>query len=158
MLKVSLAFARPRHVPEIVRLINEESESSGALMRVTHGIVKKWIEDGLSVIALNDGKIIAHEALNVWPRSGWTELRSLVVKEGFRGQGIGYRLTRMLIDSYQKRKRRGIFVALKNRTEKGNGILRDLGFKEIDIYTVPMELFTIRSHSERKAFRLDFGK
>ena len=122
-------------------------------MRVTQTTIKKWVSEKLSVIAVSGGEIVAHEALNVWTRSGWAELRSLVVKEGFRDQGIGYRLTKMLIETYRKKNKKAVFVALKNKTEKGNGILLDLGFKEIDIYSVPMELFTIRSYSERKAFK-----
>ncbi len=154
-VEISFIFAQKKDVHKIVRLINCENKRSGAVMKVTPGGVMKWIESRHSVIGMCNGRIVAHEAMNVWPRSGWVELRSLVVSEGFRGQGIGYSLTKMLIDSYRKKKRKGVFVALKNRTEKGNGILVDLGFREIDIYSVPMELFTIRSYSERKAFRLD---
>lgn len=157
-MEISIKFANLGNLKDIVKLINEENERSGAVMKVTPIIVRKWIRNRHCAIAISEGRVIGHEALNVWPRSGWAELRSAVVEGGFRGQGIGYRLTKMLIDAYKKENANAVLVSLKNKTEKGNGILKGLGFREIDIHTVPMELFTIRSYSERKAFRMDSGK
>ncbi len=151
--------ATNKDISSIVRLVNNENKRSNAVLRISAGDVQRWIENGLSLVAVQEGRIVAHEALDIWPLSGWAELRSAVVLERFRGKGLGYAITVRLIEVYLKRKPDALFIALKNRNERGIGILKSLGFADIDIRSVPGELFTIRSPDVRKAFimRKDFG-
>ena len=153
-MKISITRSRLGNLEDIVNIISEEHWRSNAVMEVGEGTVRKWIKNKNSVVAVAGGKVVGHEALDVWPKSRWAELRSAVVLEQFRGMGIAYKMTKMLIDDFVKRNPDAIFVAIKNKTERGNGILLDMGFEEIGLNEVPGELFTIRSHSERKAFRL----
>ncbi len=157
-MEIKIRLGRNSEIGEIVRLIDREHELSGAVMKVSSDIVRKWIKLKRSVVAVYDGKIVGHEALDVWPESGWAELRSAVVLEDFRGQGIAYKMTRRLLDDFLSKNHEAIFVAIKNRTERGNKLLLEMGFKEIGLDEVPPELFTIRSNSERRAFRLKVKK
>lgn len=157
-MEIKIRLGRNSEIGEIVRLIDREHELSGAVMKVSSDIVRKWIKLKRSVVAVSDGKIVGHEALDVWPESGWAELRSAVVLEDFRGRGIAYKMTRRLLDDFLSKNHEAIFVAIKNRTERGNKLLLEMGFKEIGLDEVPPELFTIRSNSERRAFRLKVKK
>jgi N-acetylglutamate synthase-like GNAT family acetyltransferase len=157
-MEIKIRLGRNSEIGEIVRLIDREHELSGAVMKVSSDIVRKWIKLRRSVVAVSDGKIVGHEALDVWPESGWAELRSAVVLEDFRGRGIAYKMTRRLLDDFLSKNHEAIFVAIKNRTERGNKLLLEMGFKEIGLDEVPPELFTIRSNSERRAFRLKVKK
>jgi len=155
---VSIILARKGQIEDIIKLINKEHWRSNAVMQVTKRGVSRWVKDKRSVVAVTNGIVVGHQALNLWPKSKWAEFRSAVVDERFRGQGIGYKMTKKLIGDFMKGNRQATFVSIKNKTERGNGILLDLGFREISLEDVPKELFTIRSHSERRAFRLDVGK
>ncbi len=154
-MRVSIRLSRIGDLEEITSMINGEHQKSNAVMEVDDSIVKKWIKNKNSVVAVAEGKVVGHEALDIWPESGWVELRSAVVLEKFRGNGIGYKMTRMLVSRFSEKNPDTIFVAVKNRTERGNSILLSMGFEEIKLEDVPRELFKIRSHSERKAFKLE---
>lgn len=154
-MKISVRLSGMKDLEEIVTLINREHMQSKAVMKVRNENVKKWIDDRNSVVAVSEGKIVGHEALNIWPESKWAELRSAVVLKEFRGRGIAYKMTKMLVDRFAKKNPRTVFIAIKNKTEKGNGILVEMGFREIGLDEVPHELFAIRSHSERRAFMLE---
>lgn len=157
-MKISIRFARPGEVKEIVKLINEENARSEAVMKVTEEGIRKWVNNKHSLVAISEGRIIGHQALNFWPECGWMELRSAVVDKTHRGKGIGYKMTKILIDTAIRQKPEMTVIGIKNKTERGNGILLSLGFEEIKLEEVPAELFTIRSKSERKAFVAKFGK
>ncbi len=154
-MEISVRLSRIKDLEDIRDLINKEHEKSNAVMEVSKENVEKWIRNRNSVVAVAEGRIVGHEALDIWPESKWLELRSAVVLEEFRCRGIAYKMTKMLVDRFVKKNPKTIFVAIKNKTEKGNGILVEMGFHEIGLGEVPQELFTIRSHSERRAFKLE---
>ncbi len=154
-MEIKIRLGRSSDIEEIVKLINREHEISGAVMKVSSDTVKRWIRSKKSVVAVSDKKIVGHEALDLWPESGWAELRSAVVLEDFRGRGIAYKMTRRLLDDFLSKNHKAIFIAIKNRTERGNKLLLEMGFEEIGLNEVPPELFTIRSNSERRAFKLE---
>lgn len=156
-MSVSIEIAKPKHIEAIIDLVNAENRRSEALMKVNEDTVKGWVESRNSVVAVSNGKVVGHEALNIWPKCGWAELRSAVVLKEFRGQGIAYKMTKLLMDNFLKKNPNATFVGIKNKTERGNGILLDLGFKEVSLIDIPEELFTIRSYSERRAFVARFG-
>ncbi len=153
MHKVKIGKAEKSHSEDIVGLVNAESRISGAVLEVTKAEVLDWVSKGNSVIGYSD-RIIAHEAIHVWKNSGWGELRSAVVDEGFRGQGIGSEITRVLVEKYFSENPGGTIVAIKKNTERGVNLLLNLGFRETPIGDLPKELFTKRIPEGRKAYVL----
>jgi N-acetylglutamate synthase-like GNAT family acetyltransferase len=133
-----------RHLQDVVRLINKEAARSGAVLKVGDGEVSQWSKDGLSMVVLNGGKVIGHQAMYIWPESKWAEFRAAVVEPEFRGHNINFHVKQAFLDMcIEKHPQIEAFVGLKNGESRGWGIFEALGFKRIPTEQVPGELFEI---------------
>lgn len=131
-------------IPKIVRLVNDESRRSGAVLLINSSQVNGWIRNGFSLIAkAKSGEVAGHLSAYVWPGSGWIEIRSSVVKPGFRGRGISTALTRKMLRIIRNKYGKRTLVAFTNKAGIGQGILIAAGFSEADYDTLPKELFSI---------------
>ncbi len=128
----------------IVSLVNQESERSGAVLRISKDEAIKWIANGTSLVAKDVyGCIVGHISANVWPASGYIELRSFVVNPSFRKKGIGIRLVINMLKSIKKRYGDRQIISFTNKFGSGKRILTANGFKPFDYEKVPKELFSI---------------
>lgn len=151
---VVITQADMNNVDDIVELINEESRRSGAVGRVSHDTVADWIKNGVSAIAVHKGRIIGHRASHFISEIEWAEQRAAVIKPEFRRKGIGYRLAVRSIDAcIEKYPGVTTFLSIVLENGSGLGILRELGFVEIDPSCLP-EIFR-RDRSAIRAFKLD---
>ncbi len=140
---VSISRATEFDAAGIIRLVNNESDTSGATLGVTRADISKWIRGGNSFVARLDSEPIGHGAIDIWPESGWQELRAAVVSSPFRNNGIysalmAHRIIRIVEEDPQ-----ATMVVLKNSASMGWGLLLALGFNEVPNSKVPTELFSI---------------
>lgn len=139
--------SRKADIPSIVKIIGDEHERSGAVIKVDRENVGAWIRSGISLVAkTNDGKIIGHMAANQWPESKYVELRSSVVLPEFRGNGVSTALTASIMSMIRKKYGIQTMVAFLNKAGNGMGILKAIGFREAEYGSLPAELFTIGPH------------
>lgn len=148
--KVSIRKARKAEIPQIVKLVNGESERSGALLKITDATAENWLKNGLSLVAKSQDGIVGHIACHEWPQSKWIELRSSVVLAEYRGNGISSRLNRRMLREINKKFGRRTLVAFTNRAGSGKGILVAAGFASAEYEDLPKELFTIGPHYRGK--------
>ncbi|MHB1830792.1 MAG: GNAT family N-acetyltransferase [Candidatus Micrarchaeaceae archaeon] len=145
---VNFSAAEEQDVPAIVKMINTEAKS-GTVLHVDEQEVMGWVKSGLSFVAKAeaDGSIVGHYAAYVWPQSGWAELRSAVVTEGFRGNGIHAKLHEKLMNVLQDEY---TIAVLKTPESRGHTILdSDSRFTPADPSIVPPELFSIGPKGEK---------
>ena len=141
--KIRIRKAVESDIPEILEMIDSEARLTGALLPVSRETLEKWVEARLSYVAVCEGVIAGHEAVNVWPESGWIELRSLIVKKEYRGMGIGGRIGAIVLRSIKRKYKSGTIIDFTNRAGAGKRMLLARGFKEISVAEVPKELLTI---------------
>lgn len=140
----TIAAAQRDDIPEIVALINTESELSGAVLKVSEGQVADWIRNGMSMVAkLPDGSVIGHLSAHRWPKSGWVELRSSVVMPEYRGFGVSSAVNASMLKRIAEKYGKTTLVAFTNKAGTGKGILAAAGFRDADYDTLPKELFSI---------------
>lgn len=143
-LKFHVELSKRIDIPKIVRLVNEESRRSGAVLLITSGEVKKWIGKGMSFVAkTEDNKIAGHLSGYVWPKSEWIEIRSVVVRPELRGNGISSKLTRKMLGLIKRKFGKRTLVAFTNKAGTGQGVFIAAGFTEANYDTLPRELFSI---------------
>lgn len=141
--KFSIMPACPKDAKDIARMINAEHDLTNSVLKVTEKEVEAWIKNGLSYVAKDEnGQIVGHQAVHIWPGCGWAEFRSSVVASNYRGKGISKQLKQNLINILVQS---GVhtFVLVKNEESKGYHTLNDLGFVKIETSQVPSELFSI---------------
>lgn len=143
MAQITIEKPTEGDIPAIIGMVSAEAKSTGALLPVSSDTLRGWISSGLSYVAKHSGTVVGHEAAHIWPKSGWIELRSAVVKPEYRGMGIGSRMSAALLEDLRKEHCRSTVVAFTNMAGKGKGILKAHGFREIGREGVPEELFTI---------------
>ncbi len=159
MLKVSFRKTAKEHVDAVVRLINEQHTKTGSVLLVHEHEVEEWARKGHSMIAINNGEVVGHQAVYVWPESQWVEFRSAVVKEEFRGQNINYKLkSAFILEFLENKPEIGTFVAVKNSSSNGMKILELLGFSQIKASEAPRELFTIGLGQDWNVLKLDLRR
>ncbi|MDE1860953.1 MAG: hypothetical protein KGH72_04530 [Candidatus Micrarchaeota archaeon] len=147
-VKFNVAAATHDDITSILRMVNDVTRQSGALLPVTEAEVKGWIAENLSFVAKTpDGKVIGHNSAFVWPESGWAELRAGVVLPDYRGNGVNMEIKVPLVESMARKGAKTV-VGLKNKASNGHGILEALGFEEARPADVPRELFNIGQGTE----------
>ncbi|MDE1873975.1 MAG: GNAT family N-acetyltransferase [Candidatus Micrarchaeota archaeon] len=139
-------------IPKILELVDAEAKGSGAVLEINANELTKWIGKGNSFVASVNDQIIGHSAIDIWPESGWAELRASVVKSEFRGHGVYTKLTKVRIQKLLVENPDVTIVVLKNKESSGSGILDSLGFKTIPKPEAPKELFSIGGDQEWKIF------
>lgn len=150
----SIQTATKEHIPDIVELINNQHAANKSVLLVSTEEVAEWVNKGHSRIAVSsEGKVIGHQSLDIWPESGWGELRACVVTPDFQGRGINSHFTRTFIDGSIP----GVetFVVLKNCSSKGTGTFTGSGFTEIPEAEAPKELFTIGGEQKWTILKYD---
>lgn len=150
----SISESSEEDADAIAELINSESARTGAVLSVTKAEVSAWIRNGLSIVTKSNSGIIGHLSANLWPESGWIELRSSIVKPEFRGQGVASRMAGRMIDHIKDKFGSSMLVTFNNKAGAGKGILRSIGFEETEYGKIPKELFTIGPPYRGKA---EFG-
>ncbi|MDE1860972.1 MAG: hypothetical protein KGH72_04635 [Candidatus Micrarchaeota archaeon] len=153
--KYSVRHAKEEDKGQIIRLVDDEARATGALLPLTEEVLGEWISAGLSLVAetVVDGKnlIVAHEAANVWPKCGWIEFRSSIVKPEFRGNGISTKLSKTLFNIVKDRYPGVTMIAFVNHAGNGKGILQALGFSEANYADIPAEILSIGPKHRGKA-------
>ena len=155
-LRFALRKTSERDIKQVLSLINKEARGTGALLLVRERELRKWIAAGSSYVAVVRGEVVGHEAAYKWPKSGWIELRSAIVKEGYRGNGIYGSLSMYVIDRIRKRRKDAMIVALVNKSGQTRSMMRKAGFDVVAYDDVPKELFTIGpKYRGKKSFGYD---
>jgi N-acetylglutamate synthase-like GNAT family acetyltransferase len=146
-LKFTVRYSKRGDINEILKLVNDEAERTGALLPIRSNTLETWISKGLSLVAeaKEQGRstIIGHGAAHIWPKSGWIEFRSLIVKPEFRGNGISTKVSGKLFNILKAKYPGATMVAFTNKAGNGRGIFKALGFSEAKYEDLPSELFTI---------------
>ncbi|MDE1768365.1 MAG: GNAT family N-acetyltransferase, partial [Candidatus Micrarchaeota archaeon] len=143
-VKFSIERSKKEDAPGIIKLVNDESKRSGAVLRISEHDVSKWRKSGFSIVAkAQGGQIIGHLSAYIWPESKWIEFRSSVVKPQYRGNGINSSLTKKMMELVSKKYKNSTLVAFTNKAGAGQGTLLSVGFTEADYNTLPEELFSI---------------
>lgn len=146
-LKYRIRYAKKGDMEQILKLVNDESSRTGALLQLQSSTLEGWISKKMSLVVETkengESVIIGHEAANVWPKSGWIELRSSIVRPEYRGIGISGRLATKLVTLVKKRYPNATIIAFTNKAGSGKGIILSLGFGEAQYNDLPSELFTI---------------
>jgi N-acetylglutamate synthase-like GNAT family acetyltransferase len=149
-----IEVARKPDIPRIMNLVNIEHLKSDALLEIDIKETSRWIEDGLSIVARLDEDIIAHQSAQVWPQSGWIEIRAAVVKEEFRNKGIFGKMVRFQVETILDSDPSATICTVKNKKSRGNRVLESIGFREVPPESVPQEIFTIGEGQEWRVFVL----
>lgn len=131
---------KKEHIPAVLELVESEP---AALLPVPREELLAWIEKGHSVVLKAGEQIIGHQAVGIWPKSGWVELRAAVVKSEFRGNGLNTWMKQVLIEIMQKESNEVTFVGFTEKESMSRGIFKNLGFSEIPLSETPAEFFLI---------------
>ncbi|MCL5675279.1 MAG: hypothetical protein M1611_01560 [Candidatus Marsarchaeota archaeon] len=159
----AVTAAHKKDLAGILRLVNGEAEKSGAVLGVTKREVKAWIRGrklfgiknrGLSFVAKTpDGTVIGHQAMHVWPESGWWEHRAVVTAEAYRSNGVNASITAALMAKVAEKDPDSTIVSLKNSASNGRRILDQLGFTRVDDHSkIPSEIFSIGTGGKWEVF------
>ena len=129
---VRIRLAEQRDVGKILSMINAEASVSGAVDRVTEDTLKGWVALGNSYVAEGQGgAIVGHRAVFLI-NGEWAELRSAVVDNAYRGNGVGYKLAEALLDGFIRNNPEVKYiVSVKNEASNGRGILLAIGFEKV---------------------------
>ena len=135
--------AKLSDVPQIVKMVNNEAELSGAVIKVTPSEVTGWVENNLSFVAKVGTEIVGHTAGYIWPGCGLVEHRAVVVLPEYRGNGINASLTAVFMQSLIESNSSITIISLKNASAHESakkGIVKS-GFKPISVDELPDEIF-----------------
>lgn len=139
-------------IPTILRLVGNEAKKTGMVLELSWEELLKWVERGHSLVATVNGKIVGHLAVNVWSTSKWTEIRSTVVDDEYRGKGIYTSLLAEMVKIIFEDGLASNVVILKDRATRGSGVLESIGFDEKQMASVPEELFSIGGDRDWKIY------
>ncbi len=127
-----LRKARLKDVRAIFELVNHYAKQ-GLLLPLTEGEICEFIRD-FSVCEKN-GKIVGCAALRIFNME-LAEIRSVAVKEEFRGKGLGKSLVDFCLEEARQMGLRRVFVLTKSR-----GFFEACGFKEVDKQSLPHKVW-----------------
>jgi N-acetylglutamate synthase-like GNAT family acetyltransferase len=149
-------------IPQVQALLRS---SPDAVLPVSERELSAWIVKGFSMVGVfthsRDGaeKVVAHQAVDVWPESGWAEFRSALVHEAYRGLNINFNMKNMMLEMLRSEHPEIPTVAvLKNGVSNGVGILTELGFAKAEQGQVPAEFFSIGVGQDWKVYIKELRK
>jgi N-acetylglutamate synthase-like GNAT family acetyltransferase len=153
---VRIRLATQRDVDKILFMINAEASVSGAVDRVTEDMLKGWVALGNSYVAEGQGgTIVGHRAV-LLINNGWAELRSAVVDNAYRGNGVGYKLAEALLDGFIRNNPEiKYIVSVKNEASNGRGILLAIGFEKIPRNNALDSMLSIPNEERWELYVLD---
>ena len=128
LAKISYIKPNLTHIPQMQRLIAKD---------VQEGILLPRSDDEIAtnirsyILAMDNKRIVGYVALHIHSTT-LAEVRSLIVDEGYRGQGIGTTLVKKALDE-------GRVLAVKKvlALTYTKEFFQKLGFKEIDKSEIP---------------------
>lgn len=140
-LGYSIGLTQESDVQSVVELIQSCPE---ALLPVAAEQVSEWVSQGHSLVAkIDSGEVIGHQAVAIWPQSGWYEVRSAIVKPEFRGKGVNTKMKIAMINQVRKVDPLATIVGVTETASQSRGILQKLGFQEIPLNELNSEFFTV---------------
>ena len=157
--EVSIRLATQRDLDRIFSIIDAEASRSGAVDRVSKETLTKWISICNSYVAEDpNGAIVGHRAV-LTVNSEWAELRSAVVNDSYRGNGVGYKLAEALLDGFVKNNPNiKYIISVKNEASNGRGILVALGFEKMERNEGLDKMLSIPNEDRWELFALDAEK
>lgn len=85
-------------------------------------------------VGIHKGKLVATCGYRVYP-GGLVEIRSLVVRENYRENGIGYTLADLCLEEIRKKKYQSVLVLTRTPA-----MFRAKGFADADIHHFPQKI------------------
>ena len=131
--RLSNQNARLRDVPQIAKILNEYAQK-GILLPRSMGHIYENLRDFV-VVAKGD-EILACGALHLfWVDLG--EIRSIAVKNGYEGRGLGTRVVKRLLKDAEKLELERIFVLTYQES-----FFTTMGFARIDKNLLPQKIWS----------------
>lgn len=157
--EVKIRLAEQRDVDRILSMINAEASVSGAVDRVTKDTLRGWVALGNSYVAEGPGGVIVGHRAVFLINNGWAELRSAVVDNAYRGNGVGYKLAEALLDGFIRNNPEVKYiVSVKNEASNGRGILLALGFEKSPRNNALDSMLSIPNEERWELYVLDAGR
>lgn len=142
------------------RVLHVDPKAALAIEPVSIETLQGWIERGHSIVATlpDSEQIIGHQAVDLWPQSGWYEVRTALVDPAFRGHGINTDMKKFIIKGISDGNSDVTISAFTHPESKSKGILAKLDFDELPMDEVPEEFFSICDQARCvKATKVDCG-
>ncbi len=126
------------------RVLHADPKAALAIDPVSIDTLQAWIANGHSIIAtLPDDGIIGHQAVDLWPESGWYEVRTALVDPIYRGHGINTDMKKFIIKAVYDGDSDATISGFTHPESASRGILTKLNFDELPMDEVPDEFFSL---------------
>lgn len=135
--KYAVRLSVLRDMPRILEMISNESKSTLNVWLVPKEELKSWILEENSVVAIEDGKIIAHMGAEELLDDDVMELRSAVVEHAFRKGNVNENNRERLLDNIFARNPNAVVCSVRNGAHGERGInayfksMSAMGFKKL---------------------------
>lgn len=127
------------------RVLHVDPKAALAIDPVSIDTLQAWIRNGHSIIATlpESEQIIGHQAIDLWPESGWYEVRTALVDPAYRGHGINTDMKKYIIKAVSDVDPDATISGFTHPESASRGILAKLDFEELPAEQVPDEFFSI---------------
>ncbi len=132
----ALGKATQSQAKDIAIMINYSATHGGEVIPVTEDEIKCWISKGLDYVVMDGNKIIAHIAVDIWPKGAEQptsfEIRSVVVNEDYRGIRIHEQMSKFVISTLHTEYEDVPIIEVKKGAQ-GLHLLENIGFEHYEL-------------------------
>lgn len=128
MQPITLRLVRPDDISTLQHFCWLGASLETVRARIAHVIARSMRGLGWGLVALVDGEPVGYGQLMHWGRRG--EISDLVVREGWRGQGIGSAIVTRLLDIACQHGLQEVEIGAADSNPRAAALYRRLGFRD----------------------------